>query len=111
MERWVQEADVDGFNLVRQNQFNIDPQAVGLLTISKQAYAIKPGSFKDIIELLIPELRRRGLFWDDYAVPKGTYRENLYSSPGQTGPREDHPAFRYRWNAGVAAEEHPVPEN
>ncbi|KAJ5379780.1 uncharacterized protein N7496_002208 [Penicillium cataractarum] len=90
MERWVQEADVDGFNL---------------------AYAIKPGSFKDIIELLIPELRRRGLFWDDYAVPKGTYRENLYSAPGQTGPKADHPAFKYRWNAGVAAEDHPVPEN
>lgn len=76
-----------------------------------QAYAIKPGSFKDIIDLLIPELRKRGLFWDDYAVPKGTYRENLTSRPGQAGPAADHPAARYRWHAGVDAANHPVPEN
>ncbi|KOS41081.1 hypothetical protein ACN38_g8053 [Penicillium nordicum] len=90
MERWVAEADVDGFNL---------------------AYAIKPGSFKDIIDLLIPELRKRGLFWDDYAVPKGTYRENLYGQPGQSGPHADHPASKYRWNAGVDASEAAIPDN
>ncbi|PWY84802.1 Nitrilotriacetate monooxygenase component A/pristinamycin IIA synthase subunit A [Aspergillus heteromorphus CBS 117.55] len=90
MEKWVNEADVDGFNL---------------------AYAIKPGSFKDVIELLIPELRKRGLFWDDYAVNKGTYRENLYGKAGQSGPPADHPAAKYRWNAGVKAEEHVIPEN
>ncbi|KAJ5440584.1 Nitrilotriacetate monooxygenase component A/pristinamycin IIA synthase subunit A [Penicillium cf. griseofulvum] len=90
MERWVEEADVDGFNL---------------------AYAIKPGSFKDIIDLLIPELRKRGLFWDDYAVPKGTYRENLYAHPGQSGPHADHPASKYRWNAGVDASDAIIPDN
>ncbi|KGO74268.1 Nitrilotriacetate monooxygenase component A/pristinamycin IIA synthase subunit A [Penicillium italicum] len=90
MERWVEEADVDGFNL---------------------AYAIKPGSFKDIIDLLIPELRKRGLFWDDYVVPKGTYRESLYGQPGQSGPRADHPASKYRWNAGVDASDAIIPEN
>ncbi|KXG53255.1 Nitrilotriacetate monooxygenase component A/pristinamycin IIA synthase subunit A [Penicillium griseofulvum] len=90
MERWVEEADVDGFNL---------------------AYAIKPGSFKDIIDLLIPELRKRGLFWDDYAVPKGTYRENLYAQPGQSGPHADHPASKYRWNAGVDASDARIPDN
>ncbi|PYH83745.1 coenzyme dependent N5,N10-methylene tetrahydromethanopterin reductase [Aspergillus uvarum CBS 121591] len=89
MERWVAEADVDGFNL---------------------AYAIKPGSFKDIIDLLLPELRRRGLFWEDYAVPRGTYRENLYGKKGQAGPPADHPAAKYRWHAGVTAEEHQIPE-
>ncbi|KAI2906301.1 hypothetical protein CBS76997_1951 [Aspergillus niger] len=90
MERWVNEADVDGFNL---------------------AYAIKPGSFKDIIDLLIPELRKRGLFWDDYTVKKGTCRENLYSKEGQSGPPADHPAAKYRWHAGVEAADHPVPDN
>ncbi|KAI2905508.1 hypothetical protein CBS11852_1042 [Aspergillus niger] len=90
MERWVNEADVDGFNL---------------------AYAIKPGSFKDIIDLLIPKLRKRGLFWDDYTVKKGTYRENLYSKEGQSGPPADHPAAKYRWHAGVEAADHPVPDN
>ncbi|PLN86165.1 Nitrilotriacetate monooxygenase component A/pristinamycin IIA synthase subunit A [Aspergillus taichungensis] len=90
MERWVNEADVDGFNL---------------------AYAIKPGTFIDVIELLIPELRRRGLFWDDYAAPKGTYRENLFQRPGQSGPPADHPASKYRWHAGVDAADAPVPSN
>ncbi|KAL4900433.1 hypothetical protein BDW74DRAFT_188284 [Aspergillus multicolor] len=87
MERWVAEADVDGFNL---------------------AYAIKPGSFQDIIDLLLPELRKRGLFHEDYAVDRGTYRENLYGEAGQSGPRADHPAAKYRWHAGV--EEHVIPE-
>ncbi|KAI9836077.1 MAG: hypothetical protein M1819_001691 [Sarea resinae] len=81
-ERWVEEADVDGFNI---------------------AYAITPGSFEDVVELLLPELRRRGLFWDDYAVPGGTYRENVYEKKGQTGLLLDHPAASYRWRAG---EEH-----
>ncbi|KAL1988315.1 hypothetical protein VTN96DRAFT_9998 [Rasamsonia emersonii] len=89
LERWVAEADVDGFNF---------------------AYAIKPGSFHDIIELLLPELRKRGLFWDDYAVKKGTYRENFYGKKGQTGPPEDHPAAKYRWKAGVDAKDHKIPE-
>ncbi|KAI9850401.1 MAG: hypothetical protein M1838_005734 [Thelocarpon superellum] len=70
-ERWVEKADVDGFNI---------------------AYAITPGSFDDVARLLLPELRQRGLFWDDYAVNHGTYRENLYGRPGQAGLLPDHPA-------------------
>jgi FMN-dependent oxidoreductase (nitrilotriacetate monooxygenase family) len=79
MERWVAEADVDGFNL---------------------AYALLPGSFKDVIELLLPVLRQRGLFWEDYAVKGGTYRENLFAQAGQNIPRPDHPASRYHWREG-----------
>ncbi|EMR67594.1 putative dibenzothiophene desulfurization enzyme a protein [Eutypa lata UCREL1] len=89
LEQWIAEADVDGFNF---------------------AYALFPQSFKDIIELLLPELRKRGLFWDDYAVPSGTYRENFYQKPGQSGPPEEHVASRYRWKAGVPADQHPIPE-
>ncbi|KAI2631985.1 Nitrilotriacetate monooxygenase component A/pristinamycin IIA synthase subunit A [Hypoxylon sp. NC1633] len=85
LEAWVTEADVDGFNF---------------------AYALFPQSFKDIIELLIPELRSRGLFWDDYAVPGGTYRENFYQKRGQSGPLDEHIASSYRWKAGVPAEQH-----
>ncbi|KAF2494623.1 Nitrilotriacetate monooxygenase component A/pristinamycin IIA synthase subunit A [Lophium mytilinum] len=75
---WVEEADVDGFNL---------------------AYTLFPQSFKDIAELLLPELQSRGLFWDDYAVPGGTYRENFYEKPGQSGPLDEHVAASYRWKA------------
>jgi len=82
-ERWVEEAGLDGFNI---------------------AYAITPGSFEDVIELLIPELRKRGLFWDDYAVPGGTYRENVFGLKGQSGLLPDHPAYGYRWRAPEAGE-------
>lgn len=61
--------------------------------------------------MLIPELRKRGLFHEEYAVEKGTYRENLYAWPGQSGPAADHPASKYRWNAGVNAADAPVPQN
>lgn len=58
-----------------------------------------PGTFDDVVELLIPELRKRGLFWDDYAVRGGTYRENFYEKPGQAEPPDDHPAHSYIWRA------------
>lgn len=77
-ERWVSEADVDGFNL---------------------AYALFPDTFDDVIEYLLPELNRRGLFWDDYAVEGGTYRENLYGQKGVSRPPADHPAAQYHWKA------------
>ncbi|KAF2020219.1 Nitrilotriacetate monooxygenase component A/pristinamycin IIA synthase subunit A [Aaosphaeria arxii CBS 175.79] len=86
---WIDEAGVDGFNL---------------------AYTLFPQSFKDIIELLIPELRARGLYWDDYAVPQGTYRENFYEKQGQKGPLEEHVASTYRWKAGVDAKDHTIPQ-
>jgi len=58
-----------------------------------------PGTFTDVIELLIPELQRRGIFWNDYAVPGGTYRENLTETRGQREPLEDHPAAAMIWRA------------
>ncbi|KAM0315839.1 hypothetical protein ACHAPQ_011494, partial [Fusarium lateritium] len=71
LQTWIDEADVDGFNF---------------------GYVLFPGTFKDIIELLLPELRARGLFWEDYAVPGGSYRENFYGLPGQKYPLEEHVA-------------------
>ncbi|KAF2272414.1 putative xenobiotic compound monooxygenase, DszA family [Westerdykella ornata] len=89
-ERWVREADVDGFNI---------------------AYAVKPGTFVDVAELLIPELRRRGLFWDDYKVPGGTYRENFYGQKGQSRVLDRHIASKYTWKAGVEKEAFKEPES
>ncbi|KAK4610367.1 Dimethyl-sulfide monooxygenase [Fulvia fulva] len=89
MQRWVDEADVDGFNM---------------------PYAIFPGSFEDIVELLVPELRRRNVFWDEYAVPGGTYRENFYQREGQKQPLEQHVASKYRWRARVRREDAVIPE-
>lgn len=78
MERWVREADVDGFNL---------------------AYAIMPETFVEVIERLLPVLKSRGLFWDGYAVDGGTYRENVYGKQGLARPPPDHPAAALHWKA------------
>ncbi|WP_410598145.1 LLM class flavin-dependent oxidoreductase [Amycolatopsis sp. lyj-90] len=72
LERWIEEADVDGFNV---------------------AYATTPGTFADFIDLVVPELRRRGLVWEDYEGD--TLRESIYE-PGQVRLRDDHPGARYR---------------
>lgn len=65
-----------------------------------QAYALMPQTFEDVIELLIPELRKRGIFWDGYCVQQGTYRENLFETPGQHEPFPDHPAAKMIWRPG-----------
>ena len=78
LQQWVTEADVDGFNLL---------------------YAISPGSFKDIIRYLLPELRRRGVFWDDYRAPGGTARENYLGDDKGPHLRNDHPGAQYKWPA------------
>lgn len=80
-EEWIDVADVDGFN-------------IGLVT--------NPQSSHDIVELLIPELQKRGLFWKDYDVPGGTFRENLFG-PGQHKLRDDHYGHNFRFGNGKEA--------
>ena len=76
MQEWVEFSDVDGFNL---------------------AYAITPGTFVDLVEHLVPELQRRGVYPTDY--PDGTLRERLFGR----GPRLEptHPGARFRDLAGA----------
>jgi FMN-dependent oxidoreductase (nitrilotriacetate monooxygenase family) len=73
LERWVDEAGVTGFNL---------------------AYAVTPGTFSDFIEFVVPELQRRGRYWQDYDEGT-TLREKIYG-PGQKRVRDDHPAAAHR---------------
>lgn len=79
LERWVEVADVDGFNL---------------------SYASVPDTFDNIVEYLVPELQRRGIFWNDYAVKGGTFRENMYGKKGQKRLPETHPGAKYVWREG-----------
>jgi len=72
LERWVEEADIEGFNLVD---------------------VMPPASFADFADLVVPELQRRGRMWRDYEG--NTLRESLYRV-GQQRVRDDHPAARYR---------------
>ncbi|WP_028936944.1 LLM class flavin-dependent oxidoreductase [Pseudonocardia spinosispora] len=72
LERWVDEADIDGFNL---------------------AYVVTPGTFVDFVDHVVPELRARGRVQSEYAAP--TLRENLGTAPGPLLP-PDHPGAAYR---------------
>lgn len=76
MERWIAEADLDGFNL---------------------SPVVQPESWEDIVDLLVPELQRRGLCWDDYEVPGGALRENIYGA-GQKKLRDDHFGSTYKYD-------------
>ena len=69
-EQWMTEADVDGFNL---------------------AYAVTPETFNDIVDLVIPELQRRGVYKTEYAT--GTLREKLTGRPRLPAT---HPAAKVR---------------
>ncbi|KAG5419106.1 hypothetical protein I9W82_002873 [Candida metapsilosis] len=86
IENWVDVAGIDGFNFT---------------------YAITPGTFEDIVELLIPELQRRGLVWEDYPKDGLTFRENLYGIDREdpTYLKPDHPAYNLRWREGESREE------
>ena len=79
LERWAEAADVDGFNF---------------------SYASIPETLRDIATLLLPELRKRGLFWEDYAVPGGSLRENYLGQQGQNRLLDTHPGAKYTWKAG-----------
>ena len=56
MQGWVDETDVDGFNL---------------------AYAVTHESFRDFVDLVVPELQRRGIYKKEYRP--GTLREKLFA--------------------------------
>jgi FMN-dependent oxidoreductase (nitrilotriacetate monooxygenase family) len=71
LQEWVEETDVDGFNLT---------------------YAVAHETFADVVEHLVPELQRRGAYKRDYAP--GTLREKLFGR-GARLP-DGHPASHYR---------------
>jgi long-chain alkane monooxygenase len=76
LHAWVAETDVDGFNL---------------------AYAVTPETFADFVDLVVPELQRRGVYKREYA--RGTLREKLYGE-GRCRLPESHPAARLRKPGG-----------
>ncbi|KAK8074467.1 Dimethyl-sulfide monooxygenase [Apiospora hydei] len=77
LERWVEVAGVDGFNL---------------------AHITNPGSFEDIIEFLLPELRARGLFREAGDGVGGVTAREVFI--GSKRLPDDHPGSQYKWQAG-----------
>ncbi len=62
------------------------------------SYAVTPESFEDFVDLVIPELQRRGAFKRDYR--EGTLREKLLG-PGRARLPASHPAAAHRWGAAA----------
>ncbi|MGR8949767.1 MAG: LLM class flavin-dependent oxidoreductase [Gammaproteobacteria bacterium] len=75
MQAWVDETGIDGFNL---------------------AYTVMPECVTDFVDLVVPELQRRGIYKTEYA--EGTAREKIFGK----GPRlqAPHPAAKYRVQSG-----------
>ncbi|KIY02120.1 uncharacterized protein Z520_02258 [Fonsecaea multimorphosa CBS 102226] len=86
LERWVEVSGVDGFNL---------------------AHIANPGTFEDIIEYLLPELRRRGLFRSGVDKEGATAREVFL---GTRRLPDDHPGSKYKWAAGEKMPRYQVEE-
>jgi hypothetical protein len=57
---------------------------------------ISPGGLEDFIDLVIPELQKRGIYKTDYEP--GTFREKLFVH-GQRLITDDHLASRFRHHA------------
>ncbi|CCH44143.1 putative monooxygenase [Wickerhamomyces ciferrii] len=84
IEELVEKYDIDGFNF---------------------GVSVVNDSLKDLVELLVPELQRRGLAQTEYPSPEGTLRENFYGIPGQSFLPGDHPAYNLRWRSGISKEQ------
>lgn len=69
LQRWVNEAGIDGFNI---------------------SHAMNPGDFEDIVKWLLPEMRAKGVFRDDDAVL--TTREDYFQDGSDPRVTDDHPA-------------------
>lgn len=72
MEKKFKASGVDGFNL---------------------ASLVSPSDLKDFIELVVPELQKRGLYKKEYKA--GTFREKLFEHGSNLLP-DDHPGSTYR---------------
>ncbi len=71
LQQWVEDTDVDGFNL---------------------AYILAHQTFTDVVEFIVPELQKRGVYQTSYT--QGTLREKLFGA----GPYlpENHRGAKYR---------------
>lgn len=74
LEEWGAETDIDGFNF---------------------AYAVTPETFESIVDLLVPELTRRGRYKSHYR--DGTLRHKLFGAGDRL--QAPHPGAGYRYTA------------
>ncbi len=82
LQSWVEEADIDGFNLSR---------------------TVVPESYEDFIDLVVPELQERGLYKTAYE--EGTLRQKLFGAGDRLPERHAGAAFRSGGGAPAARTE------
>lgn len=89
LQEWVDISDIDGFNF---------------------AYAVIPETYEDIVDHLLPELRKRGLAAEDYPEPSSegssdylTFREQVF---GQRTLDKTHPAEPLTWRSDESRDQH-----
>jgi len=70
---WMEETGIDGFNI---------------------EYIVSPGDFRAFVDLVVPELQRRGVYKKRYR--EGTLREKLYCN-GEPHLPASHPGASYRF--------------
>jgi FMN-dependent oxidoreductase (nitrilotriacetate monooxygenase family) len=73
LEAWIDATDLDGFNLT---------------------FAVRPETMRAVVDLLVPELQRRGRYPTSYR--DGTLREKLFG-PGHARLAPPHPAADFRF--------------
>ncbi len=71
LEEWVGSTGVDGFNL---------------------AFAVRPETFRDVVEFVVPELQRRGRYRTTYAP--GALRQKLFGCGARLPSRHAGASFR-----------------
>ncbi|WP_322015213.1 LLM class flavin-dependent oxidoreductase [Paraburkholderia sp. J12] len=79
LQAWIDEADVDGFNLSR---------------------TVVPESYEDFVDLIVPELQNRGLYKTAYAP--GTLRQKLFGEGDALPSRHAGASFRQAAEVPVA---------
>ena len=72
IERWIDTAGLDGINL---------------------AYTVTPGAFEEFVDLVVPELQKRGRVWRDY---EGATLREYVNGVGHPRVADNHPAARFR---------------
>ena len=77
MMEWVDDTDIDGFNL---------------------AYVVAHDTYEDFVSMVVPELQRRGVYHTEYAP--GTLREKL-SQTGRPRLVAPHPGAGFRYTEAV----------
>jgi len=72
LQYWVEETGIDGFNVTQ---------------------IVSPDTLRDFVELVVPELQRRGVFRQEYE--EATLRERLFGQGNNRLP-DEHPGAAYR---------------